>query len=216
VVLRLRATGMQETVPRYEFRAFAQDFGLVEDLLRQLGGVARCRESLEVYVVAAGNTTHNTKIRAQLLDIKELLCREQDCEQWRPCLKAGFPLSAQSLRAAVFPALGIATPELRREAYDLNQLYFELLLPNPLLRVASVHKRRFGYELMGCTAEVAEVLVNGARLKTASVESAHLDALIPARRSLGLDRYPNVSYPVAIQRVLGMLALPEQAYYRAL
>ena len=51
---------MDETVARYEFRAFAHDFGIVEEAIRRRARVARYRESLEVYIMSAGNDENNT------------------------------------------------------------------------------------------------------------------------------------------------------------
>lgn len=52
----------KETSARYEFRAFAHDFGLAEEAIRRDAGEARYRESLEVYLMSAGNDENNTKV----------------------------------------------------------------------------------------------------------------------------------------------------------
>ena len=42
-------------IPRYEFRAFAQNFGIVETKMRQLSKCEMIRESSEIYIVSATN-----------------------------------------------------------------------------------------------------------------------------------------------------------------
>ena len=78
---------MDETVARYEFRAFANDFGIVEEAIHRCAQVAHYRESLEVYIVSAGNDENNTKVRGGLMDIKVLVNRYQGLEQWNPRMK---------------------------------------------------------------------------------------------------------------------------------
>jgi exopolyphosphatase/guanosine-5'-triphosphate,3'-diphosphate pyrophosphatase len=130
-------------------------------------------------------------------------------------MKGEFPMAADMLLGQVFPAFAVPAPKLARETYTLKQFLDELVAPYPDLQAANVHKRRYGYDVMGCMAEVAEVLVNGARIKTASLESADLDALEAARSRTALDVYENTNYLVALKRVIGMAPLPRDAYYCA-
>jgi hypothetical protein len=60
---------------RYEYRAFAASFGIVEQRLRAAGGAPQIRESAEVYFVGRDDDTHNVKIRNGELDIKVLVHR---------------------------------------------------------------------------------------------------------------------------------------------
>ena len=64
---------MSEIIPRFEFRAFAQNFGMVETKMRKLSKCEIIRESPEVYIVSAANNENNTKIRDIKMDIKELV-----------------------------------------------------------------------------------------------------------------------------------------------
>ena len=61
---------MQEIQARYEFRAFAQNFGLAEEKMRKLSKFEKFRESSEIYILSAANHEHNIKIRYDTLDIK--------------------------------------------------------------------------------------------------------------------------------------------------
>ena len=75
---------MQERFLRYEFRAFAQNFGLVEDKIRKLSKFDRFRESSEFYVLSESNRENNVKIRYNMLDIKVFVKEEKGLQQWNP------------------------------------------------------------------------------------------------------------------------------------
>ncbi len=207
---------MNEIKPRYEFRAFAQSLGIVEENIRRLSPMTQYRESLEIYIMSAGNDENNTKIRNELMDIKVLVRRDQGLEQWNPRLKGKFPVTAQSIAEEIFTAFGVTTPSLQRDNYTLKQFLQEIIEPHPQLAAVNVFKQRYGYEIQGCTAEIAEVYINGARIRTACLESEDKDAVLAAVENIALDKFDNVNYLLAIKRVIGMAPLPEQAYYRAL
>jgi hypothetical protein len=199
---------MDAIVPRYEFRAFAQSFGLVEERLRAGRPSEQIRESVEFYLVPTEDEERNVKIRHKTLDIKQLIAVQEGLEQWRPALKADFPLSAQAIRDQVMPALGVEVGTLTREVYTAAQLVEEVVRPHPALAVAHVFKRRFGFTVRGCTAEIAELLINGAAIRTVAVESEDEEAVRGTKTLLGLNDYENVNYPRAIRRVLGLAPLP--------
>ena len=89
---------MQETHARYEFRAFAQNFGLVEEKIRQFSVFEKFRENAEVYILAALNSDRNVKIRYDTLDIKVLVKEERGLQQWHPQMKTGFPLRVETIQ----------------------------------------------------------------------------------------------------------------------
>jgi hypothetical protein len=43
---------MSEIKPRFEFRTFAQEFGIVERKIRNLSAVEKIRESTEIYIMS--------------------------------------------------------------------------------------------------------------------------------------------------------------------
>ncbi len=207
---------MNEIKPRYECRAFAQSLGIVEENIRRLSPMTQYRESLEIYIMSAGNDENNTKIRNELMDIKVLVSRDQGLEQWNPRMKGKFPMTAQSIAEEIFPAFGVTTPALQRDTYTLKQFLQEIIEPHRQLAAVNVFKQRYGFEIQGCTAEIAEVYINGARIRTACLESEDKNAVLAAVENIALDKFDNVNYLLAIKRVIGMAPLPEQAYYRAL
>ena len=69
----------------------------------------RHAESSEIYV-AFPTSEGNSKIRDDKVDVKILQQRSDDgLEQWKPVLKASFPLSADQL-AEAYRAVNLAAP----------------------------------------------------------------------------------------------------------
>ena len=199
---------MAEVKPRFEFRTFAQDFGLVEQKMRKLAKCEQIRESAEIYIMSAGNSENNTNVRDALMDIKVFVTKEQGLEQWNPRMKGSFPMPAATLKNEVFTAFGVPCPELRREEYTLDQFINELVRPHQGLVPAYVMKRRFAFTVNNCIAEYAELLINGAAIKTVAVESVSVPDILKAVEMLGLREYENVNYLRAIKRIIGMEPLP--------
>jgi hypothetical protein len=165
--------------------------------------------------MSAGNDENNTKIRGGLMDIKVLVNRDRGLEQWDPLMKGEFPLARRILREEVFPAFGAPLPDLKRDRYSFERYLDEIIRPHPDLAAVSVYKQRFGFDIDGCTAELANVYINGALMRTLCLESTDPDLVLETRTRLHLDDYENVNYLLAIKRVIGMAPLPDGAFYRA-
>ncbi len=206
---------MNETGARYEFRDFAHDFGIVEEAISQHARVARYRESLEVYIISAGNDENNTKVRGGLMDIKMLVNRDRGLEQWNPRMKGEFPLPRHIIQDEVFPAFGVTVPNLKRDGYSFEEYLDEIINPHPDLVAVSVYKQRSGFDIDSCSAELANVYINGALMRTVCLESTDPDLVLETRTRLHLDDRENVNYLLAIKRVIGMAPLPDGAFYRA-
>jgi hypothetical protein len=200
---------MNEIKPRFEFRTFAQSFGMVETKMRKLSALDKIRESSEIYIMSAGNSENNTKIRDDLMDIKVFVKSEKGLEQWNPRMKGSFPMKAAEIAQKVFPAFGVDLPEFKRDEYTLQQFIDEIIRPHKDLVPVRVVKRRFGFMVNECITEYAELLINGAAIQTVAVESTDVEAILKAREMLGLQDYENVNYLRAIKRIIGMEALPE-------
>jgi hypothetical protein len=198
---------MQEIIPRYEFRAFAQNFGLAEEKIRKLSKLDKFRESSEIYILSPDNNENNVKIRYHTLDIKVLIKEEKCLQQWCPRMKADFPMRMDIIRDELFTALGTAVPEFNRSEYTLEQFLDDIMMPHPDLVLARVFKRRFGYTINECISEITELLINGAAIKTMALESADIEAVLKVKQMLGLHEYENVNYLLAIKRILGMQPL---------
>ncbi len=199
---------MTGIIPRYEFRAFAQSYGLVEEKIRHCSPCEKYRESREIYILSADNSDNNTKIRDDRIDIKVLEKRERGLEQWSPRMKGEFPMTAETLRDTVLPAFGVSVPTLRRSSYRLGEFLDEVIRPHRELVTAEVFKCRFGFTVNGCITEIAQLLVNGAAIRTLAVESEDGEAVLQTKQMLGLHEYENVNYVLAIKRITGMEPLP--------
>jgi hypothetical protein len=199
---------MNTVIPRYEFRTFAQNFGLVEDKIRSFSRCEKYRESREIYVLSAVNNENNTKIRDDKMDIKVIVKEEQGLEQWEPSMKGEFPMSVETIHDEVFPAFGVPIPQFERSTYTLDQFQYELIRPHKDLSAAQVFKRRFGFTVNSCVTEIADLLINGAAIRTVAVESEDIEAVLYAKEMLGLKEYKNINYLLAIKRIIGMEPVP--------
>ena len=199
---------MAEILPRYEFRAFAQNFGMVETTLRKLAKCEQIRESSETYIISAANSENNTKIRDGKMDIKVFIEAKEGLEQWNPRMKGEFPLGAEVLRREVFPAFGVSEPAFGRESYTLQEYLDDIIFPHPQLTAVSVFKLRFAFTVNGCITEIADLLINGAAIRTVAVEHTDIAAILKAKEMLSLAGYENVNYLRAIKRIIGLEPLP--------
>jgi len=205
---------MSEIKPRFEFRTFAQEFGIVEEKMRRLSKCEQLRESSEIYIMSAGNNENNTKIRDGLMDIKVFIKEEKGLEQWNPRMKGSFPMKASMIKGDVFPAFGVDLPEFKRDEYTLQQFLNEIVGTHNDLAAINIFKRRFAFTVNECIAEIAEVYVNGALIKTVNVESVDVDAILKAMEMLSLTECENVNYLMAIKRIIGMEQLPDNFYLK--
>ena len=98
---------MEQTQSRFEFRAWANDFGDVEGHIHTLGAFEQEKHSQEIYLVAFDEGQYNIKIRDRHLDIKRLIRVRRGLEQYQPCLKPAFPLTGLTLEQTVLPVLNI-------------------------------------------------------------------------------------------------------------
>jgi len=190
---------MAAIIPRWEWRTFGSHFGAAEDHFAALppGGI---QEGDELYLLSGAGD--NVKVRDGLMDIKVFVeANASGLEQWRPVMKAGFPLPAADV-ARVFEALRLAPPALARETYTLDQFVAELAEPGGAMRAVRVHKRRVRYVVGGCTAEVSEVVADGRPTRTIAIESQDAAAVIAAVRSVGLGGYVNTSYPKGLATLI--------------
>ena len=183
---------MATIIPRWEWRTFGSSFG---DADARFGALtpSGVQESDELYLLSGAGD--NVKVRDGLMDVKVLVETDaQGLEQWRPVMKAAFPLAAADV-ARVFEALRLPVPPRERDAYALEQFISELAEPAGALRAMTVHKRRVRYSVDGCTAEVSDVIGDGRPTRTIAIESEDAAAVMAAVRSVGLGDYVNTSYP---------------------
>ena len=190
---------MAEIIPRWEWRTFGRGVAIAEPHVAALTSTG-VQESDETYLLAG--TRNTAKVRAGLIDIKVLVEVDPDgLEQWRPAMKAEFPLSAAEV-ATAFATLGLPAPTLARETYTFDELVADLAGPGSALRPVAVHKRRVRYVIGGCTAEVSDVTADGRPTRTVAIESTDAAAVVAAVRSVGLGDFRNTSYGEGLAALL--------------
>jgi exopolyphosphatase/guanosine-5'-triphosphate,3'-diphosphate pyrophosphatase len=196
--------GHAPIVPRWEWRTFGARFeGTAESHFASLQA-ERVQDSDELYLLSTETSKSVVKVRAGLLDVKHLeQVNDEGLEQWRPVLKAGFPVAVTDV-GSVFERLSVSDVSLSRPAYSMDELVDELVRPSGQLSAVHVHKRRERYELGGCMAELTEVKAEGKATRTIAIESDDPARVIATVRELGLALRPNVSYPRGLKALLGL------------
>ena len=190
---------MTEIIPRWEWRTFGTQIPTAEAAFASMTPQAET-DSEELYFLTPGGA--NVKIRADLLDIKELQEVDADgLERWLPIMKREFPLSRADA-GVVVSSLRVASVSLDREAYTLDQFLDEVIGPVPEIRVVNVRKHRVRYIVEGCMAELTDVRVDGKPTRTIAVESEDRPAVVRAVQALGLAGYVNTNYPRGLGNVI--------------
>ena len=142
-------------------------------------------------------------MRGGLLDVKQLQRVDEDgLEQWKPVLKAAFPVAAADVRS-VLAALAVEHAPERAE-YTLEQLLGELVDPRPELLAVEVHKRRRHVTVGGAMAELSELSTDRGVLRTIAVESEDPALVTAAVRELGLDLRRNVNVPRGLKELVAL------------
>jgi len=201
----------EQSKPRFEFRAFGQQFDEQIKKMDELSKVERIRDIYEVYLMTVGNTKNNIKIRNKMMDIKVLLDEKAGLELWEPYMVGEFPMKTEILTSEVFPALGVEAPFFDRDKYTLEQFLKEIIKPDPDIVAVFTEKKRFAYTINKCICEVAEVLINGALIKTIAIESENVDDVIATKALLGFtEQIENVSYPLELRRVTGLASRTDE------
>jgi len=198
--LELKDLKMAEIKPRYEFRIWGD---ILEPFRKRLEALAQPGETIseETYLVSTTEKS-NVKIRYGLMDIKVLVAVDRGLEQWKPILKAEFPLSATAIADQVFPSLKLEPPPLGKDQYSMEEFFAEVVRAEPKIAVVDVSKTRFQFGIGVCAAEYARVTINQVPRDTVAVESTDPDAVLQLVKDLGIDQ-PNVSYIHEISRILG-------------
>ncbi len=196
--------------PRFEFRIFGNNLENYESKIKELSPLEMTRHMDSIYLLTPWKRKNNIKIREGVMDIKNLEQQHEGLQQWDPFLVGEFPLPAEVIKTVVFPALGIESPVFERKSYSLKQFLKEVVTVDPDLAVCYVLKTRYAYTVGGCIAEIAEIKVNGASIKTICIEAEDPQKVIQAKEMLGMGpKLENVSYPLALKRIMGLAPLPE-------
>ena len=109
--------------------------------------------------------------------------------------------------ALFFPAFQVEMPEITKSAYSYEE-FMNIINSHPDLQSVRVKKHRFGYMVNDTICEVAEVLINGAKLMTINSESTEVEDIKKTMENTGIDQLENINYLQAIKRVIGMIDKP--------
>jgi exopolyphosphatase / guanosine-5'-triphosphate,3'-diphosphate pyrophosphatase len=194
---------MADIEPRYEFRVWGETLVELKEKLERRAAPVKAVSS-ETYLISRATERCNAKIRAGLIDIKILLAEHRGLEQWKPILKAAFPLDRTVIATQIFPRLDIRPPHLSRARYEKDEFLNEVIGPEPEIVIVELSKVRFRFSLLTCMAEFTVVRFNDMTRETVAVESADPDELLRLIHEIGLDRAENVSYVRYIKRMLGI------------
>ncbi len=197
--------------PRFEFRTFGQNFEESAKLMARLSMPIPKkvweRSSDEIYILSKTNDVNNTKIRDGKMDIKTYVQTVDGLEQWNPLMKGEFPIAKSVLENDVFPAFQVAMPTLTQDTYTLEE-FLAMIEAHDDLQGVRVHKHRFGYMVNDTICEVAEVLINGAKVCSINSESTELDDIKKTLEDTRLTGLENINYLQAIKRVIGWINKP--------
>jgi exopolyphosphatase/guanosine-5'-triphosphate,3'-diphosphate pyrophosphatase len=190
----------KEVVPRWEWRTFGHDLGDAERWFAAREA-ERAQESDETYLLSSESDA-SVKVRGGQLDVKRRERVDDDgLEQWRPVLKASFPLSAADVGTAL-EALGVDAP-LPEGEYAQGRLMDEVVARSPELLPLDVHKRRAHYTVGGAMAELSEVRTEDGSRRTIAVESEDPAKVVAAVRELRLSSRRNVNMPSGLKALAG-------------
>jgi len=160
------------------------------------------QESDELYLLSSESDA-SVKVRDGLMDVKRLDRVDDDgLEQWRPVMKASFPLSAAEV-LAVIEALGAQDRSLQRAEYTLDELVAEVVQARADLLAIGVRKRREHFTVGGAMTELSELRTDHGSARTIAVESEDPALIIAAVRELGLSGRRNVSVPRKLKGLAG-------------
>jgi hypothetical protein len=194
--------------PRAEFRVFGH--GLTEGVKSHMWNgrtVLQHARSMpaETYFVSRRTPGVNVKVRDGLLDIKVKTGETAEgYEIFQPRGKFEFPVNQKDL-ATILAQL---KAEMPKELSQMETCTFEAFLhaarKHGDLVPVTVEKVRWGFTIDGVICEYAQVYLNGALLESACVESEDYPAMRAVIEGLGLSARPNVNYPKALARVVGV------------
>lgn len=192
-------------IPRWEWRTFAAELPKLRAQLPLLQD-ALAKVSLETYLVCR-TSSHDAKIRADVLDVKQLFGTDADGLQlWKPVLKESFPLTAAGIRS-LFAIWGQVLPAPSRKTYLLQQFLDEIIGSCSGVRAVQVKKSRIGFQFMSCTAEIALVEFDGITCETFCLEHEDTALIMRALDCLNLRATENVNYAAAIKHAIAFGSL---------
>lgn len=200
----------ESRIPRYEFRSFGQNFEMAHYRMSRLSQPVPeelwKRMSDEIYIISTTNNINNIKIREGQLEVKTLIRTVEGLEQWDPLMDGRFPVSSD-IFLPIFQALNVKVPMSEKSKYTIDE-FLQIIRNNPYLQAIRVKKERQEYLVNDTICEYAQVWINGAGVKTISVESNNIEDIKRTISQIGLTGIENINYLEAMKRVTGIIDKP--------
>ena len=190
--------------PRFQFRVW-DDIGDAARRLRSLGAPHRVERRRDIYLLGT-RRHHNVKVRAQRLEISELLGIVDGFEQWNRAARHRLPCTTGDARRWLHEVAGVDGEVGLHEPID-ERLGRRRLLDAASacgLRPAAVAKHRERFVLGDLRAEATTMVLGdgGIELSCVAFEGPDLPSLVELRRQLDLQQACNLAVPVALERAL--------------
>lgn len=204
---------MNQVVPRFEFRTFGQNLAWAEGRIQKLSQTKTVRESKEVYILRSKEWHRNIKIRGGRLELKELVEQRQGLQRWKPAGHWDFPIGLNEIQETILRGSRTGNRHLATATFSKRRLLDDIVRHSHELFRANVFKRRVIFNVNCCSTEVDDILVNGALIRSVAIESEDADTVIATRLELRLGDCENISYPLAIARIMGLSPVPDEDTY---
>jgi exopolyphosphatase/guanosine-5'-triphosphate,3'-diphosphate pyrophosphatase len=183
-------------VPRWEWRTFGDAVAVVDSYFDGTEP-ERVQDSDETYLLSLESDA-SVKVRDGLMDVKLLERVKDGLQQWRPVLKASFPLKRADA-TVLLGALGVTAPDLADREFELD----DIVALSDGLRAVPVHKHREHYLPDGCMVEVSEVRTDGGTVRTVAVESEDPALVLQTVAKLGLAHEANTCLARGLKSLIG-------------
>lgn len=193
---------MSHEEARYEYRSFAPVLGSLEQRLRRAGGPPETRTSAEIYLLSRSDERYNYKIRDGRLELKVLEGRHGPLERWVPQPAFEFPIDDAILAAGLVASLELPAG-LPPGAGQSIEVLVDAFRGVPGAVAVDVFKRREGFQLDGCIAELVQVTVGGHTTHSICVEGVDAERVLDLAQRLGLAGLPNISYLAEVRSLQG-------------
>jgi len=196
---------MNSEVNQWEYRIFADKFDEIEENIREHAELISTKQIMEVYFITNSNNDFDVKTSDNHLEINRVVTSDSGFEQWQPVHKKSFPLNADFIKSELFPVLNADAPPMQRDDYTFQQFLDELIIRHPALFIVQVSNVLYTFDVAGCAAEVADVVINNSKIRTVCIRSEDTQKLNQTSKYLGIGSYENVNYIKAIKKVIGII-----------
>ncbi len=201
----------EPTEPRFEFRTFGHNFTDYHEEMAKLSTPVtdglRVRIFDEIYVLSKKNHDINVKIRSNLLDVKKIIQKKNNLEQWNTIIKYDFPVAVSLILDEIFPMLNTDIKITSKDNLSKKQ-FISIVKQSKDLLVVPIHKKRHGYIVYNTICEFAELTIGDENLFTVSVESTNANEVIKTINLLKLNSFENINYVQVIKRINGIISKP--------